>query len=231
MPEETPVDYLDEDAMIASQQYFILSYILPTSDSQYPMIKVRGSYATQEECQKRIKRLQISDGYHNMYTCQVGFWGSLVPYEQLQKEDGIDVVFREKEMNEMMKNFKDNKDNANMHFEDRRQRMKEMATEEGTSEGQRALAEAKTNPVVVKNMIENTDKEMDGLAKQLKELQEIKEKLTLKLQNEYTEEEIEEAKEEIAEYQEKFSKGDVDVDSIFGSKGEVKRIKPASGSG
>ena len=60
------VDFLDEDSKVYKQTYAVFSYTLPCTDPKgkrtegggFPMFKIRGSYETVEECERRIKKLQ-----------------------------------------------------------------------------------------------------------------------------------------------------------------------------
>ena len=105
------IDYLDEDPVIPSQQYFILSYILPSkkNELQTPMIKIRGCYKTKEECESKIKKLQQIDKMFNMFVVDVGKWGSLLTDEQIEKDTEIDVKYRDSRLNEIFKSIKEEK--------------------------------------------------------------------------------------------------------------------------
>ena len=105
------IDYLDEDPVIPSQQYFILSYILPgpKNELQTPMIKIRGCYKTKSECESKIKKLQQIDKMFNMFVVDVGKWGSLLTDEQIEKDTEIDVKYRDSRLNEIFKNIKEEK--------------------------------------------------------------------------------------------------------------------------
>lgn len=135
-------DFLDEDPAINSQKYVIISYLLPDQDSETskssgrsPMLKIRGSYSTVEECSKRIKKLQIEDTYFNMYCCEVGKWGYLLKNSELEKLDDVDVVYQEETMNEMVKEYKENRDKSTLEFEERKNSMRKQAAYEGSKKG------------------------------------------------------------------------------------------------
>ncbi len=88
-------DYLDEDQIINSQKYAILSYVLPSDDEKgksnmskaTPMFKIRGSYSSIEDCESRIKKLQVYDSTFNMFVVEVGKWGALLTEEQIKGND------------------------------------------------------------------------------------------------------------------------------------------------
>lgn len=124
---KTPVeDYLTEDAPVLGQNFFVLSYLLPdeTKGGRIPMIKVRGTYKTIEDCQRRIDSLKHIDSYFNMFICEVGKWGGLFDNDALLSRDDIQHTYRNDTMNTMMKEYKANKDKGDTEFEERKNKMR-----------------------------------------------------------------------------------------------------------
>ena len=195
-------DYLDEDPVINSQKFFILSYILPENNKNelgYPVIKIRGSYSTQEECEKRIERLKNIDKYNNMYICEVGKYGSLLPISELENNDEIDIQYREALLNTMVKEYRENKDKTDIEFEKRKEFLKKRAEYEGSIKGQEELKSQKENPVSVKSRISNMKAHYEDLDKRIKEVSEIIQLSEEQLSKNYTEEEIISAEKEHSE--------------------------------
>lgn len=199
-------DFLDEDIEIRNQKYCVLSYTLPKpgdSDPKgkkrvgfdTPMVKIRGSFSTVEECESRIERLKKSDKYFHMYVASVGTWGPLLTEDQ-HKESGTNSVFMNQEMNEFMKGYKETQDKQTDIFEERKKELAEKARFEGTKEGQALLASKKENPVSVKDRISKTEDMIRDLTKQLKEAQELHDN-AVELYATYTQEEIDKAVSEI----------------------------------
>lgn len=199
-------DFLDEDVEIRNQKYCVLSYTLPKpgdSDSKgkkrvgfdTPMVKIRGSYTTVEECENRIEKLKQSDKYFHMYVASVGTWGPLLTEDQ-HKESGTNAVFMNQQMNEFMKGYKESQDKQTDLFEERKKELAEKARFEGTKEGQALLASKKENPVSVKDRILKTEGMIKELTEQLKEAQELHDK-AVELYSTYTQEEIDKAVSEI----------------------------------
>lgn len=189
MPKEN-VDFLDEDPIISNQKYFVLSYVVP-EDNKTPMVKVRGVYNDTESCSNRIKKLQQTDKYFHMFICEVGKWGALMKQTEIEKLDSIDVEYQNEQLNEIMKKYKENKDKTNQHFEERKERMKQVAMEEGTIEGQEKLKGKKEHPFSVKMKIKESTEAIEDLEKQLEEWKLKKDNATVKLETEYTKEELE----------------------------------------
>ena len=108
-------DYLDEDKVIKGQHYVCMSFLSPLSfpedkREQYKNqkilgLKVRGVYKTYEEADERAKYLQKVDKYHHVFVGEVGKW---LPFNVDTSENNVDnQVYREKELNQYMKAFKD----------------------------------------------------------------------------------------------------------------------------
>lgn len=163
-------DVLTEDPPIRNQKYFVLSYVLPEDNkgAKFPLFKMRGAYSSIEECEARVKKLQISDKYFNMYICEVGLFGTLYPMSEIEKNEDIDKKYREKELNQMVAEYKKNKDAQDVEFENRKQFLAKKAQEDGTPEGQARLAEAQEDPVSIKNRIEKLTLQKDELLQKLK---------------------------------------------------------------
>lgn len=185
-------DYLDEDPPMSSQKYAILSYVL--SDKN-PMVKFRGAFSSMEDCQNKIKRLQTIDSYFHMFVIEVGKWGALLTDEEL-RNTGVDEEFRNEKMNEMMKEYKQQRDKANDTFEQRKREMVEKARQDGTKEGQAELAAQREHPLSVKKRLEDTAEVLEKIKKDLEEFTSLYEN-TKKLYETYTEEELQKAEEEL----------------------------------
>lgn len=135
-------DYLDDDPEIPGQKFFLLSYILPSekNDLKYPMFKMRGAFKSQEEVDKRVKKLKNLDKVFDIFQCSVGNWGQLLPSSEISKDDSVAVEYRNEKMNTMMKEIKENKEKVDEEFASRMEIMKRKAKEEGTKQFQEYLA-------------------------------------------------------------------------------------------
>lgn len=191
-------DFLDEDSVISNQKFFVLSYILPKNSNDQPLFKVRGSFSCVEDCEKRIKRLQSQDRYFNMYIAEVGKWGSLLTADQLKAED-IESIYNNKQMNDIVRGHKENKDKIDLEHKERTDEMIQKAREEGSKEGQEALANRPQNPMVVKIRLQGLDEQISKLKKELEELNVSREK-DLALWNSFDEKDVIEAEKEFEEY-------------------------------
>lgn len=207
-------DYLTEDPEIHNQKYFVLSYLLPnkTNELEHPIIKVRGSYKSYEECEKRVNKLKSMDSYFNMYICEVGKYGSLMSDDEIKKTDDIDIQYRESVLNNMVKEYNENKDKADSEFEKRKQLMLKKAKLEGSKEGQELLKSQKENPMTVKTRIETVSKHKKQLEEQMNEINEIL-RLSEEQLKEYSPEEIEMEGQKMKEvHKELFTTDDLSLD-------------------
>lgn len=196
---------MDEDKEIRNQKYCVLSYTLPDPKPDTkgkkrvgydtPMVKIRGSYATVEECETRIKTLKKDDTYFHMYIASVGLWGPLLTEKQ-HEELGTQAEYMNEDMNNFMKDYKTQHDKKQAAFEDRKNQMIEKAKQEGTKEGQAILAAQKENPISVRDRITKTKQHIEELEKELSEARE-QHKNAVELLATYSEEEINQAEQEI----------------------------------
>jgi hypothetical protein len=191
-------DFLDEDAPISNQKFFVLSYILPNKPSDPPMFKVRGSTSTIEECEKRIKRLQNTDTYFNMYIAEVGKWGALLSDEQIRAQD-IDSIYDNKGMNELVKGYKENKDKLDREYIERTEHMKQKARQEGSKEGQKTLADSAEKPITIKIRLEGIDTQILKMEQELEGLRKTREE-NIRLWEGFSEQDIKDSEKEFEEY-------------------------------
>jgi hypothetical protein len=191
-------DFLDEDNVIGNQKFFVLSYMLPANPEDQPTLKVRGSFSTVEECEKRIKRLQSEDKYFNMYIAEVGKWGVLMTDEQIKKQD-IENVYADGKLNELIKGYKENKDKLDLANAERTESMKQKARQEGSKEGQLELANAPENPKTVKIRLEGYDEQILKLNQELEEVHKNHEK-SLKVWKAFDEQAIKDSEKEYDDY-------------------------------
>jgi len=81
--------------------------------------KVRGSYESQDDAQKRIQYLNSIDSNVNIYLAEVGKW---CPFDD-DPEKAKDAVYKDEELNKLMKGYKDNQEKGKQFFEQRKAEM------------------------------------------------------------------------------------------------------------
>jgi hypothetical protein len=124
-------DYLDEDKPIKNQLFCCLSLLTPNSfpenvrdrykSTPIMGIKVRGVYATLEEAQKRATYLQKVDKIHHIFVGEVGKW---LPFDvDTNMMSADNQVYREKQLNDYMKSYRDALDNETKEEKERKQEL------------------------------------------------------------------------------------------------------------
>jgi len=149
------VDYLDEDPVISSQKYCVVSVLTPKNfkevDEKSSMytFKVRGSYDTVEEAQKRIQFLNSIDPNVNIYLAEVGKW---CPFED-DPEKAKDSVYKDEELNRLMKGYKENQEKAKEHFQQRKAEMVAKALVDTKEKKEKLKAEEDERKKLLKKVI------------------------------------------------------------------------------
>jgi hypothetical protein len=124
-------DYLDEDKPIKNQLFCCLSLLTPNSfpenvretykSTPIMGIKVRGVYATLDEAQKRATYLQKVDKIHHIFVGEVGKW---LPFDVDTNNMSADnQVYREKQLNDYMKSYRDALDNETKEEQTRKEEL------------------------------------------------------------------------------------------------------------
>jgi len=159
------VDYLDEDPVISSQKYCVISVLTPKNfkdvDDKSSMytFKVRGSYETVDEAQKRIQFLNSIDPNVNIYLAEVGKW---CPFDD-DPEKAKDAVYKDEELNRLMKGYKENQEKAKEHFQQRKAEMVAKALTDTKEKKEKLKAEEDERKKLLKKVIVDTaDSQEDG---------------------------------------------------------------------
>ncbi len=95
-------------------------------------IKVRGSFDTLEEAERRVKQLQKTDKDHSIYVGQVGVW---MPFHPEAYRTGR-VEHLENELNTLMHEKQKNEAEAKEHFDERIRQTKQKAIEENMAKAE-----------------------------------------------------------------------------------------------
>jgi hypothetical protein len=86
-------------------------------------LKVRGTYDSLKEAQVRAKVLQRKDPNFNVFVAPVGYWLPWDPHPHKIDEQ----EYAEKELNTLVKKYKENQENKEKHFNDNIKYAKEQA--------------------------------------------------------------------------------------------------------
>ena len=108
-------------------------------------VKVRRIFANLEECQQYAKVLQRKYPRDNLYIGKVGCWLPWDPSEHMMPE----VEYAEKELNELMRKYKENEVNRDIFFDEEKQQKIEAQKKENAARKAKVLEEKKADEGVV----------------------------------------------------------------------------------
>ena len=107
-------------------------------------VKVRRVFANLEECQQYAKVLQRKYPRDNLYIGKVGCWLPWDPSEHMMPE----VEYAEKELNELMRKYKENEVNRDIFFEEEKQQKIDNQKKENAARKKALEDEKKDNGVM-----------------------------------------------------------------------------------
>jgi len=128
------IDYLNEDAQIPNQQWVCISFLSPEGIKNCNVrgIKIRGVYGSKEQADKRAEELSKIDPDFDVFVGEVGKWLGWNP----DPNSAEDQVYQEKQLNDLMKGYKDNMEKAKRMQSQRKEDMiRKAAIEEQAQEG------------------------------------------------------------------------------------------------
>lgn len=125
------IDYLTEDEVLPGQQWVCVSFLSPEGIKNCSVrgLKVRGVYPTQELANKRADELHNIDPDFHVFVGEVGKWLAWDP----DPNDVKDQVYQEKELNDIMKGYKDNLEKSKKMQHNRKEDMLKQAAKEEQS--------------------------------------------------------------------------------------------------
>lgn len=152
------IDKLTEDAIIPNQLWCCISFISPETlkNCNFRGIKVRGVFATKEEALKRAEYLQKVDPDFNIYVGEVGKWLGWDPDPNTIE----DQVYREKKLQDIMDNYKKNREKAKILEEERKREMLEESIRNEASRS--STTKDKLRRKLEKKRLDKKMKEMEG---------------------------------------------------------------------
>ena len=100
-------------------------------------VKIRGVYNTYDEATQRAKILQSSDRDFHVFVGQVGYW---LPWDP-NADNIAEQEYMEKELNELMRNYKSNQLQRDMFYQNQVDEQKRQAAQE-TEEKKKKLQES-----------------------------------------------------------------------------------------
>lgn len=190
MPKE--LDYLIEDPQISSQKYALITIVGPHMKQKCDTwgLKIRGVADSLDACKKMSKKLLNFDNNFDIYNVEVGKFFPLT----VEPYDVSNIEYQNDQLNELVKNYLENREKADDHWNVRKQDMMKEAIKEGRN--QKELQNKIEHPISVLQRINKQKEKITEIEEQLESA-----KYELKLSEEkyetYSEEEKEFAKKEL----------------------------------
>ena len=193
-------------------------------------LKIRGTYSTRDEADRRAKKLQTLDSDFNVFVGQVGYW---LPFNPCA--DKIeDEHFINSQLNDMMEKYKENTINKDMFYEEqKREKVKEAreevlrkkreeAEQKRKEEEESALTDKVSDDPVPEDS-ENVAKEvLEEVAEKVEEGAEKVEEVAEKVEE--VAEKVEEVAEKVEEVAEKVEEGAKELDADL--KKSLEEVDP-----
>lgn len=168
------IDYLTEDPPLPNQKYALISIVGPHMRQKCDVwgLKIRGVADSLETAKTLTKRIMKLDKDYDIYTVDIGKFFPLA----VEPYDVANVEYENQQLNDLIKNYLENKEKANEHWHHRKQEMMKEAIREGKAEGQQELANKKEHPIAVLQRIKSFE---DQLKEETEKLESLKEDLQL----------------------------------------------------
>ena len=129
-------------------------------------VKVRGTYSTRDEAERRAKRLQGLDSDFHVFVGQVGYW---LPWDPCA--DKIeDESFIDSQLNDMMEKYKENNVNKDIFYEEQKRDKVKAAREEVIKKKKEQMEQEKLEEPIEE--LEGEDKDQEGKEEPTEELTE-----------------------------------------------------------
>jgi hypothetical protein len=169
MPETAEIANIDElfDTYLEAHQQQLESTFYEKNEFRTTVrgIKVRGVYDTKKEAEIRAQVLQRMDRHFHVFVGQVGYW---LPWDP-NANDIEDQVYMEKELNELMKHYRENENKRDMFYEEQTNARKTKAMEESQKNKQQQVssdeASASTDEISLEEVIQQMEQEEDHLTR------------------------------------------------------------------
>lgn len=122
------VDHLSEDREVPRQKYALITIVGPHMKQKCDVwgMKIRGVASTIDEAKELSKGIMKYDNNYDIYTVDVGKFFPLV----VNSDDVSDVEYQNQELNNLIKSYKENKEQADELYLQRKEEMKSSASVE-----------------------------------------------------------------------------------------------------
>ena len=166
MSQQVEVDHLDEDTNVPENQKYVCLSFLGDPENKLTLkgIKIKGAFSDYDQACKFARSEQNKNSNFNVYIGEVGKW---LPFDpDPESKSAGDAEYANKELNSLMKKYKDNQEKVAMAHRERKEFMLHKNNVEN-------LKKKRENINFVNKAIEEADddKKKEALKIQLKELE------------------------------------------------------------
>jgi hypothetical protein len=163
----TTIDYLFEDPPITNQKFALVTIVGPNMSQKCDTwaLKVRGVANTVEEAKSMCQRLMKIDNNYDIYTVDVGKFFPLT----VEPHDVQDIEYSNTELNNLIKSYLENRQNANDQWHSRKNEMIQKAIEEGKN--QQELLKKPEHPISVLNRMKTYEEKIKSLNQEIESTQ------------------------------------------------------------
>lgn len=167
MSKERVIDVLSEDPPISGQRFALVSIVGPHMKQKCDTwgLKIRGVTDTLEKCKSMTKKLMAIDNDYDIYNVEVGKFFPLT----IEPYDVENVEYADEKLNSLVKNYLENREKADQHWEKRKRDMMKEALREGTN--QKELQDKVEHPVAVLQRINTKEEELANLKEEIDALE------------------------------------------------------------
>ena len=134
-------------------------------------LKVRGTYNTKDEAEKRAKKLQTLDSDFHVFVGQVGYW---LPWDPCA-DKVEDESFVNSQLNDMMEKYKENTINKDIFYEEQKREKVKAARDEVLRKKKEELAANKLENVSEEDIKEPEEEEVEEVEEPEEEVEVIQE--------------------------------------------------------
>ena len=159
----TEIDYLSEDKEIVGQKYALISVVGPNLAQKCNVygIKIRGVAETLEQSKLMSKKIHNIDPDFDIFTVEVGKFVPL-DVDPLQLKD---VEYNNSQLNELIKGYLENRENATEEYEKRKYEMRKQAIADGRSNNKNE----EHHPISILNRIDELTNKMKEVKQKFEE--------------------------------------------------------------
>ena len=161
------IDLLFEDPPISGQKYALVSIVGPHMNQKCDVwgMKVRAVADTIEKAKAMTKKIMRADQEYDVYTVEVGKFFPLA----VEPHAVADIEYQNEQLNVLVKNYLENREQANEQWQERKQRMMKDAVREGKNQDE--LLNKKEHPIAVLQRVKQYEDKLQSLKEELESLE------------------------------------------------------------